>query len=94
MTLSKRCDPLEADAAFWEKEKIFQFDLNASGPVYSIDTPPPNAFGHLHLEEAAVDLRSITHAKIVEIVPELLPGLEHSEMNELSAAVETQTEIY
>jgi valyl-tRNA synthetase len=52
MILSKRYDPLEAEprlAAFWEKEKIYHFDLNASGPVYSIDTPPPSVSGHLHL---------------------------------------------
>jgi valyl-tRNA synthetase len=48
--------------AFWEKEKIYKFDLKASsakaesskkkGKVYSIDTPPPYISGNMHIGHA------------------------------------------
>ncbi len=38
---------------FWEKEKIYKFNINNKGKVYSIDTPPPYASsGHLHVGHA------------------------------------------
>ena len=38
---------------FWDKEKIFKFDSNKKGKIYSIDTPPPYASaGHLHVGHA------------------------------------------
>ncbi len=38
---------------FWEKEKIYKFNLNAKEKVFSIDTPPPYASaGHLHVGHA------------------------------------------
>lgn len=33
----------------WAKEGLYKFDLDAKGPVYSIDTPPPFTSGTLHL---------------------------------------------
>ncbi len=38
---------------FWDKEKIFKFDIKKKGKIYSIDTPPPYASsGHLHVGHA------------------------------------------
>ncbi len=37
---------------FWEKEKIFKFDIKKSGKVYSIDTPPPYISGNMHIGHA------------------------------------------
>ncbi|MFH1431585.1 MAG: valine--tRNA ligase, partial [Nanoarchaeota archaeon] len=38
---------------FWEKEKIYKFDLKSKKKIYSIDTPPPYASsGHLHVGHA------------------------------------------
>lgn len=34
---------------FWEKEKIYKFDINKKGKVYSIDTPPPYISGKMHI---------------------------------------------
>ncbi|MCL2351067.1 MAG: valine--tRNA ligase [Firmicutes bacterium] len=34
---------------FWEREKIYAFDKNAPGEIYSIDTPPPTVSGSLHI---------------------------------------------
>lgn len=52
MSLAKRYDPKEAEPrllAFWQAAKIYHFDPGASGPVYSIDTPPSSVSGKLHL---------------------------------------------
>src|SRR3989344_3779397 len=39
--------------SFWEKEKIYKFDIKRKGKVFSIDTPPPYASsGHLHVGHA------------------------------------------
>lgn len=37
---------------FWEKEKIFKFDLKRKGKIYSIDTPPPTVSGKMHIGHA------------------------------------------
>ncbi|MDD5192202.1 MAG: valine--tRNA ligase [Candidatus Nanoarchaeia archaeon] len=37
---------------FWDKEKIFKFDLKKKGRVYSIDTPPPTVSGKMHIGHA------------------------------------------
>src|ERR1041385_8055515 len=38
--------------AFWEQEKIFSFDPEKKGEVYSIDTPPPTVSGRMHIGHA------------------------------------------
>ncbi len=37
---------------FWEKEKIFKFNLKRKGKIYSIDTPPPYISGRMHMGHA------------------------------------------
>ncbi|MBU1252647.1 MAG: class I tRNA ligase family protein, partial [Nanoarchaeota archaeon] len=37
---------------FWEKEKIYKFDVNTKKKIYSIDTPPPTVSGMMHLGHA------------------------------------------
>ncbi len=37
---------------FWEKEKIYKFDINSKKKIYSIDTPPPTVSGKMHLGHA------------------------------------------
>ena len=37
---------------FWEKEKIYKFDLGKKGKVYSVDTPPPTVSGDMHIGHA------------------------------------------
>ena len=37
---------------FWDKEKIFKFDINRKGKIYSIDTPPPYISGRMHIGHA------------------------------------------
>jgi valyl-tRNA synthetase len=52
MTLPKRYHPLEVERrlqAAWEDAGTYQFHPNATGKVYSIDTPPPTVSGDLHL---------------------------------------------
>jgi len=34
---------------FWDKEKIFKFDLKRKGKIFSIDTPPPTVSGKMHI---------------------------------------------
>ncbi|MBI2147351.1 valine--tRNA ligase [Candidatus Woesearchaeota archaeon] len=38
--------------AFWDKEKIYQFDQKRQEPWYSIDTPPPTVSGRMHIGHA------------------------------------------
>src|SRR3989344_6227822 len=48
-------DPKEAESRiqlFWLKEKLFKFNKNGKGEVYSIDTPPPTVSGKMHLGHA------------------------------------------
>jgi valyl-tRNA synthetase len=35
--------------AFWQAAGVYHFAPEASGPIYSIDTPPPTVSGRLHL---------------------------------------------
>ncbi len=37
---------------FWDKEKIYKFDPNSKKQIYSIDTPPPNVSGRMHIGHA------------------------------------------
>jgi valyl-tRNA synthetase len=38
---------------YWEKEKIYKFNINSKKKIFSIDTPPPYASsGHLHVGHA------------------------------------------
>lgn len=37
---------------FWEKEKIYKFNPKNKKKIYSIDTPPPNISGKMHLGHA------------------------------------------
>jgi valyl-tRNA synthetase len=37
---------------FWEKEKIYRFDAQKKGKIYSIDTPPPTVSGDMHIGHA------------------------------------------
>ena len=34
---------------YWKDEKIYAFDLNKNGEIFSIDTPPPFVSGDLHM---------------------------------------------
>ncbi|MCL1882216.1 MAG: valine--tRNA ligase [Defluviitaleaceae bacterium] len=47
--------------AFWEQEQIYRFDKNATGKIYSIDTPPPTVSGSLHIGH----LFSYTQAEMI-----------------------------
>jgi valyl-tRNA synthetase len=39
--------------ALWEAWDIYRFDRSASGPVFSVDTPPPYvSASHLHVGHA------------------------------------------
>src|SRR5713226_1152086 len=52
VTLPKRYDPSTAEPeleAFWQKSGTYHFYPEASGQVYSIDTPPLTVSGHAHL---------------------------------------------
>ena len=52
MTLPKNYQPAEVEPRlehFWQEARTYYFDVQAEGPVYSIDTPPPTVSGHLHL---------------------------------------------
>ncbi len=46
---------------FWEDERIYRFDREAKGEIYSIDTPPPTVSGSLHIGH----LFSYTQAEII-----------------------------
>lgn len=50
--MQKRYNPKvveEKIQKFWEKSKIFRFNLKSKKPIYSIDTPPPTVSGLLHI---------------------------------------------
>ena len=34
---------------YWHEEKIYSFDINREGEIFSIDTPPPFVSGDLHM---------------------------------------------
>lgn len=51
----KQYDPLAEEKKwqqFWEKNKIYKFDLKSKALIYSIDTPPPTVSGKMHLGHA------------------------------------------
>ena len=37
---------------FWEKEKVYSFDLKSKKKIYSVDTPPPTVSGEMHIGHA------------------------------------------
>ncbi|MFC2154771.1 class I tRNA ligase family protein [Candidatus Altiarchaeota archaeon] len=37
---------------FWEDERVYKFNPDQEGEVYSIDTPPPTVSGKMHLGHA------------------------------------------
>ena len=37
---------------FWEKEKIYSFNLSSKSKIYSVDTPPPTVSGRMHIGHA------------------------------------------
>ena len=45
----------------WEQKKVYRFDQNAAGEIYSIDTPPPTVSGSLHIGH----LFSYTQAEMI-----------------------------
>jgi len=47
--------------SFWEKEKIYKFEPQKRGKIFSIDTPPPTVSGKMHLGHAF----SYTHLDII-----------------------------
>ena len=52
MALSKEYQAEQVETglqARWQSQGIFQFDPQARGKVYSVDTPPPTVSGNLHL---------------------------------------------
>ncbi len=62
--MEKRYNFLETEKMmqqFWADEKVYRFDGNAEGEVYSIDTPPPTVSGAMHIGH----LFSYTQAEIV-----------------------------
>ncbi|MBI3032343.1 valine--tRNA ligase [Candidatus Woesearchaeota archaeon] len=38
--------------AYWENNKVYQFDPNKEGELYTIDTPPPTVSGAMHIGHA------------------------------------------
>ncbi|MBI4146111.1 valine--tRNA ligase [Candidatus Woesearchaeota archaeon] len=38
--------------AFWDKERVYKFDPEQKGEIYSIDTPPPTVSGRMHIGHA------------------------------------------
>src|SRR5260370_17203615 len=55
MSLPKRYNPSTAEPelqVLWQKSGTYHFSIEASAPVYSIDTPPPTVSGNLHLGHA------------------------------------------
>jgi len=55
MEIQANYNPKESEkkwAEYWEKEKIFKFDLNSNKPLYVIDTPPPTVSGLIHVGHA------------------------------------------
>ena len=46
---------------FWEENKVYKYDENSQGEVYSVDTPPPTISGKMHIGHAS----SYTHEDVV-----------------------------
>tara|TARA_Y100000310_G_scaffold304369_1_gene343456 strand:- start:3305 stop:5725 length:2421 start_codon:yes stop_codon:yes gene_type:complete len=52
MEIPKQYDPKVVEnkwLKYWEKEKVYSFDVNSKNDVYSIDTPPPTVSGKMHI---------------------------------------------
>lgn len=53
--MSERYNPAEAELKwleYWEQKNIFRFNPQATGDIYSIDTPPPTVSGNMHIGHA------------------------------------------
>lgn len=62
--MANKYNHLESEAKwqkFWEDNKIYAFDKDASKKVYSIDTPPPTVSGKIHIGH----IFSYTQAEII-----------------------------
>jgi len=46
---------------FWEENKVYKYDENSQGEIYSVDTPPPTISGKMHIGHAS----SYTHEDVV-----------------------------
>ncbi|MDD3918969.1 MAG: valine--tRNA ligase [Candidatus Pacebacteria bacterium] len=46
---------------FWEENKIYKYNENSQGEIYSVDTPPPTISGKMHIGHAS----SYTHEDVV-----------------------------
>jgi valyl-tRNA synthetase len=75
----QQIEPRWAD--FWVKEALFQADVNAPGPVFSIVIPPPNVTGSLHighmLEHTEIDILTRWH-RMRGYNTLYLPGMDHA----------------
>ncbi|MBU4274702.1 valine--tRNA ligase [Patescibacteria group bacterium] len=52
MEEKERYNPFEKEKYwqdFWEREKVYEFDPERSGPLFTVDAPPPTISGALHL---------------------------------------------
>ena len=55
MDFKKNYDPKIREReimSYWEKEKIYKFNPNKKGKIYSVDTPPPTVSGKMHVGHA------------------------------------------
>ncbi|MCL2406056.1 MAG: valine--tRNA ligase [Defluviitaleaceae bacterium] len=62
--MEKRYDFMQTEKQMqelWDKEKVYRFNKNAPGEIYSIDTPPLNVSGDLHIGH----LFSYTQAEMI-----------------------------
>jgi len=53
--VSKHYNPSEMEPKwreFWEKDNIYKFNPKARGEIFSVDTPPPNISGRMHIGHA------------------------------------------
>jgi valyl-tRNA synthetase len=53
--ISKHYNPSEVELKwreFWEKNNIYKFNPKAKGEIFSVDTPPPNISGRMHIGHA------------------------------------------
>ena len=60
----ERYNPFEKEKYwqdFWEKEGIYRFNPEQTGPLYTVDTPPPTISGSLHLGH----IFSYTQAEVI-----------------------------
>src|SRR3954469_5084511 len=68
-------------ADFWVKERLFQADPQAPGPVFSIVIPPPNVTGSLHighmLDHTEIDILTRWH-RMRGFNTLFLPGMDHA----------------